>query len=205
MLPYRLDRLFLCLFALALGACSSNPMLLGAKVDQSGTLKVHPGLLGQPVPPELQQDKDTPRSDAATSGSSSFAKAAGFPGANGSEAGPQSGPRASENEIHFDFKEATIRPEYETLLQAHARRIAQNPNIRVRIEGNADERGPENLNKHLGMQRAVAVKQALVALGAAEKQIRAVSLGESKPKVSGHDETSWAENRRAEIIYEKQE
>jgi len=31
--------------------------------------------------------------------------------------------------------------------------------------------------------------------------MEAVSLGEEKPKATGNDEASWAENRRADLVY----
>lgn len=52
----------------------------------------------------------------------------------------------------------------------------------------------------LGQKRAVAVKKALSALGVNANQIETISFGEDKPKAKGHDETAWAENRRADLV-----
>ena len=90
-------------------------------------------------------------------------------------------------------------------MKAHARYLASNPKARVRIEGNADERGPVGYNSLLGLKRADNVRQSIIGYGAPEKQVLVKSLGESKPKLKGHDEESWAENRRADVVYERDE
>lgn len=56
-------------------------------------------------------------------------------------------------------------------------------------------------NLSLGQKRAESVKRSLTLLGVSEGQIESVSLGEEKPKNAGHDESAWAENRRADILY----
>ncbi len=75
----------------------------------------------------------------------------------------------------------------------------------MRIEGNADERGSAGFNNILALKRASNVRQAIIGHGAAEKQVVVKSLGEAKPKLKGHDEESWAENRRADVVYEREE
>jgi peptidoglycan-associated lipoprotein len=69
------------------------------------------------------------------------------------------------------------------------------------IQGNTDERGSREYNIALGQKRADAVKRTMTLLGAQEAQIESVSYGKEKPKNPGHDETAWAENRRADIVY----
>ena len=72
----------------------------------------------------------------------------------------------------------------------------------MRIEGNADERGSREYNLALGQRRSEAVKQMMQLLGARADQIESVSFGEEKPRATGHDEASWAENRRGDIVYQ---
>ena len=67
------------------------------------------------------------------------------------------------------------------------------------IEGHADERGSEEYNLALGERRAEAVRKYLAALGVPSSQMRIVSYGESRPAVTGHDESAWGLNRRAEF------
>jgi peptidoglycan-associated lipoprotein len=69
------------------------------------------------------------------------------------------------------------------------------------IQGNTDERGSREYNLALGQKRAEAVKKTLLLLGAREEQLESVSLGEEKPRNSGHDEAAWAENRRDDMLY----
>ena len=64
-----------------------------------------------------------------------------------------------------------------------------------------DKRGSREYNLALGQKRADAVKRMLALLGAQEEQLEAVSLGEEKPKNEGQNEAAWAENRRADMLY----
>ena len=85
---------------------------------------------------------------------------------------------------------------------AHASYLSQNRNRKVRLEGHADERGSREYNMALGQRRAIAVRNATTALGVGGDRIEAISFGEDKPKATGHDEASWAQNRRVEIVYD---
>jgi len=87
------------------------------------------------------------------------------------------------------------------VIQAHARYLREHPEVKVRIEGNADERGSSEYNLALGQQRSSGVQKVMTLLGVPESRIEAVSLGKEKPKATGHDETSWSENRRSDIVY----
>ena len=69
----------------------------------------------------------------------------------------------------------------------------------IRVEGHADERGTVDYNMALGQRRADAVKQHLVSGGVSSGRVSAVSLGEERPAASGHNESAWSQNRRAEI------
>jgi peptidoglycan-associated lipoprotein len=73
--------------------------------------------------------------------------------------------------------------------------------LAVRIEGHADERGGAEYNLALGQRRAETVARALRLLGVKDGQLEAISHGEERPRASGHDETAWAQNRRADIAY----
>jgi peptidoglycan-associated lipoprotein len=109
---------------------------------------------------------------------------------------------AHQRSIYFDFDRYEIKPEYQTLVVAHAQVMAKYPQVKVLIQGNADERGSREYNLALGQKRAEAVKRALVALGVAETRIEAVSLGEEKPVCTERSESCYAQNRRADILYE---
>ena len=107
----------------------------------------------------------------------------------------------SRRSVYFDFDSNLVKDEYRPLVTAHARYLQQNPGTKMRIEGNADERGSREYNIALGQRRSEAVKQMMQLLGARPDQIESVSFGEEKPRATGHDEASWAENRRGDIVY----
>jgi peptidoglycan-associated lipoprotein len=104
--------------------------------------------------------------------------------------------------IYFDFDSFAIRDEYRGTVEAHARHLMATPSRKVLIQGNTDERGSREYNLALGQKRAEAVRRAMAALGVAETQMEAVSLGEERPRATGADEASWAENRRADLVYQ---
>ena len=87
------------------------------------------------------------------------------------------------------------------MLAAHARRLAASPNLKVRLEGHTDERGSREYNIGLGERRAQSVRRALLLQSVGDGQLNTVSYGEERPAVDGHDEGSWAKNRRVEIVY----
>ena len=107
----------------------------------------------------------------------------------------------SKRSVYFDLDSNIVKDEFKPLVSAHARYLQQNRSAKMTIQGNADERGSREYNLALGQRRADAVKQAMQVLGAQNAQIETVSFGEEKPKLTGHDEASWAENRRADIVY----
>jgi len=108
----------------------------------------------------------------------------------------------SQRSIYYDLDQYTVKDEYRSLLQAHAKYLADNPKAKLIIQGNCDERGSREYNLALGQKRSDGVKKALVLLGVKETQIESVSLGEEKPKSEGNDEAAWSQNRRADLVYE---
>ncbi len=114
---------------------------------------------------------------------------------------PDNSAALSQRIIYFDYDSSEVETKYREVVQAHARRLANNPTFAVTLEGHADERGSREYNLALGERRANTIRQQMVLLGAAAEQLRSVSYGEERPRVEGHDETSWAQNRRVEILY----
>ncbi len=107
----------------------------------------------------------------------------------------------SRRVIYFELDSSEVKQEDRATVSAHARYLAGNPNAAVAVEGHADERGSREYNLALGERRGNAVRQLLLAEGAAAKQLQVVSYGEEKPVTLGHDEGSWQQNRRVEIVY----
>ena len=109
----------------------------------------------------------------------------------------------SKRSIYFDYDSNTVKDEFKPIVAAHARYLSLNrSSVRMRVEGNTDERGSREYNLALGQRRADAVKQMMELLGAGAGQIETVSFGEEKPRAQGSDEKAWAENRRADIRYQ---
>jgi peptidoglycan-associated lipoprotein len=106
-----------------------------------------------------------------------------------------------ERLVHFDFDSYLVRPSDQPMIERHARYLTTAPQLTLRIEGHADERGGSEYNLALGMRRADSVRRALALLGVANTRIEIVSWGEERPAAPDHDEASWEQNRRAEIIY----
>ena len=105
----------------------------------------------------------------------------------------------SKRQIYFDYDKYDVKDEYRGLIEAHAKYLRENPNAKMLIQGNADERGSREYNLALGQRRAEAVTKMMVLMGARPEQIEAVSWGEEKPRMTGHDEASWQENRRSDF------
>jgi peptidoglycan-associated lipoprotein len=105
-----------------------------------------------------------------------------------------------QSSIYFDYDHDEIKPQFRGVIEDHAKYLRQNPTIHARIEGNADERGSREYNVALGQRRAEAVMKALSLLGVPADRMEAVSYGEEKPRGTGHDEASWAENRRDDLV-----
>jgi len=101
--------------------------------------------------------------------------------------------------IHFDYDKALIRGGDAAVLDQKVAILQANPGLQIRISGHCDERGSDEYNLALGNRRATAAKQYLVSHGIDAGRIETVSYGEERPLASGHDEESWAQNRRDEV------
>jgi peptidoglycan-associated lipoprotein len=173
---HKLATLLLVGAALALGACGSKPPKPGPST----------------APTEV--------SGGAQSEGANAANAAGALGSQEETGGPQAGLLATRI-VYFDFDSAVIKGQGVDVVAAHAKYLAANPQARVRLEGNTDERGSREYNIGLGDRRAQSVRRAMLLQGVSEGQITTVSYGEERPADPGHDEAAWAKNRRVEIVY----
>ena len=169
--------LALCL-ALTLGACADKPAAPAAATSSDA------------VAPTAGTTAGTGTSDSGQG------RALPGQGAQGADAA-----LLAKTTIYFDFDSSEIKPEFTTVIAAHGKRLASDRALKVRLEGNTDERGSAEYNVALGERRAQAVKRALLLQGATEGQLTTVSYGEERPVADGHDEAAWAQNRRVEIVY----
>jgi peptidoglycan-associated lipoprotein len=99
--------------------------------------------------------------------------------------------------IYFDFDQFTVRPDAVDALSKQAQWLTRYPAVKVRIEGNCDERGTEEYNFGLGARRAESVKEFLINHGVDGSRITTVSYGKARPIDAGDDEDAWAKNRNA--------
>ncbi len=108
----------------------------------------------------------------------------------------------AEKVIYFEYDSDQISVDYQALIVHHGKYLAANPDMTVRLEGHADERGSREYNVALANRRAQAVRRLVLFQGVAADQVTVISYGEEKPVALGHDEESWRINRRVELVYE---
>jgi peptidoglycan-associated lipoprotein len=102
--------------------------------------------------------------------------------------------------IFFDTDRFNVDAEDQATLQRQAQWLARYPNVRVTVEGHADERGTREYNLALGERRANSAKNYLGSLGVDASRVQTVSYGKERPQALGSDEQSWAQNRRAVTV-----
>lgn len=107
----------------------------------------------------------------------------------------------SKRSFFYPLDEDTVQNADKPAVQAHGKYLGEHPERKVRVEGNADERGSNEYNLALGQRRADGVKKMLVLSGAKASQVEAISYGEEKPRSTSHDESAWSQNRRSDIKY----
>jgi peptidoglycan-associated lipoprotein len=157
------------------------------------------GCGSKPVKP-APSTAPTENAGAASEGANAANAAGGALGSQEEVGGPQAGLLATRI-VYFDFDSAVIKGQGVDVVAAHAKYLAANPQARVRLEGNTDERGSREYNIGLGDRRAQSVRRSLLLQGTSEGQLTTVSYGEERPADPGHDEAAWAKNRRVEIVY----
>lgn len=104
--------------------------------------------------------------------------------------------------IFFGFDSDSISDEYSDVLIAHGKYLANNPEVKVRLEGHTDERGTREYNLALSEKRAQSVRRFLMLYGARGESIGVYGFGEELPLALGSNETAWSENRRVELVYD---
>ena len=106
---------------------------------------------------------------------------------------------ANQRVVLFDFDSYVVKDEYRGLVEAHAKRLANDRKIALSLEGHTDERGGREYNLALGQKRAEAVAKSLSLLGVGANQVEPVSFGKERPAAQGSTEEAWAKNRRVEL------
>ncbi len=102
--------------------------------------------------------------------------------------------------VYFDFDRSVIRADAKSVMKENVQWLKANPKVKIRIEGNCDERGTIEYNQALGQRRASAAKKYLTDLGISSKRISLISYGKEKPVCSDATEECWQQNRRDDFI-----
>jgi peptidoglycan-associated lipoprotein len=102
--------------------------------------------------------------------------------------------------VYFDYDMSEIRPDAEQVLRAKLEILRNSPQVQLRIEGHADERGSNEYNLALGNRRAQAVVDFFTNFGLDGNRFSIVSYGEERPAAQGSNEEAWSQNRRAEFV-----
>jgi peptidoglycan-associated lipoprotein len=160
-------------------------VFVGVVVGACG--KKQPPVQPEPTPPPVQQQPQTPASTPVRDDSAER------------EAELRRLRAVLEQVVYFDYDESSIRVDAQQALAAKVPYLRQNPGIRIRIEGHADERGSVEYNLALGMRRANAVRDYLTGFGLDASRFDVHSFGEDRPAAQGSNEAAWSQNRRAEF------
>lgn len=171
-----------------LGACASGVNLNEVPVSDATGKKVDPAPATPPVVEAPKPDSNLNSRDVKTI-------------TVDEKAASGAGPGGTARIIYFDYDSFAVRPEFQSVLEAHARYLNADRKRHVFIEGHTDERGGREYNIALGQKRAEAVRRVLGLLGVADSQVEAVSFGKEKLADSSGTEDGFAKNRRAEISY----
>jgi len=168
---------FIVAAAALLSACSSTKLQEAPKVEEKPVAQV--------TPPAADTSREVRPVETAT-------------------VDPLNDPKGvlANRSVYFDFDSYVVRDDGKPVVENHSAYLTKNKQRKILIQGNTDERGGTEYNLALGQKRAEAVRKSMSALGVADTQMEAVSLGKEKPKATGHDEAAWAENRRADIVYQ---
>jgi len=102
--------------------------------------------------------------------------------------------------IYFDFDKSFIRDDAKAFMATNAEWLKSHPKVKIKIEGNCDERGTKEYNQALGQRRAASAKKYLTEMGIAGNRISLLSYGKEKPVCSEHDENCWQKNRRDDFV-----
>ena len=106
-----------------------------------------------------------------------------------------------QRQVYFDFDRDNVKPEFQAIINCHAKYLRDRPSARVTLEGHADERGTREYNLGLGERRGNSVNAALAAAAGSSSQLTVVSYGEERPVCTASSEDCWAQNRRVEFVY----
>jgi peptidoglycan-associated lipoprotein len=195
------------LLALLLTACASGVKLNEVPVVDKKGSDVSSGTSGSGMSEISSSDSSSsqqvqqPKSSVEPVSSLGNDKASNQDNLSANQDNLSAGPANVEKIVYFDYDSYTIKPEFQSTIEAHAQFLKANNRAKLSLEGHTDERGGREYNLALGQKRADAVRQGLTLLGVNAAQVETVSFGEEKPAMQGNDESAFSKNRRAEFFY----
>tara|TARA_R100000501_G_scaffold13654_3_gene24887 strand:+ start:5859 stop:6401 length:543 start_codon:yes stop_codon:yes gene_type:complete len=108
--------------------------------------------------------------------------------------------KVGSDTIYFAYDSSSLDDEARSTLDKQAAWLSQYPNVRVSIEGHADERGTREYNLALGERRANAVATYMQQQGVTSGRVTTISYGKERPAVEGSSEAAYAQNRRGVTV-----
>ncbi len=102
--------------------------------------------------------------------------------------------------IYFDFDKSFIRDDARSAMKSNAEWLKSHPKVKIKIEGNCDERGTIEYNQALGQRRATSAKKYLTDMGISASRISLISYGKEKPVCREQSEECWQKNRRDDFV-----
>ena len=164
-----------------------NPLIL----SMVGMIAIGCSSTKPPVMPTSATTNITPANANATTGAT-----------DNSNVNPTATATANHNSVYFAFNQHDINNNYNGIIKANADYLTTDTAANIQIQGNTDDIGSEEYNLALGQQRADVVKQTLIADGVSANKIEAISNGKLKAKYLNDNDSSKAQNRRADILYQ---
>lgn len=179
------------LAALVAGGCANKEVVKSEEpVVKAEPVKVEPPKPEPPKPVEQPMPVEQPKAEPPKQEEMQAAKAVA--------------PEANFETVYFDFDKSDLRQDARDVLYKNAEiMLKNNPDVKIQIQGNCDERGSAEYNLALGERRAKSAQQYLITLGVQADRLSIISYGKEKPAVEGHDEAAWAKNRRDDFVIVK--
>lgn len=144
---------------------------------------------------------DEPKPTAGGGGGGSTVNPAPAPAASGIRPGSQEDLAVNAGDrVFFDYNQYSLKPDAVRTLQRQAAWMQRNANVRLIVEGHADERGTREYNIALGERRATAARNYLVSQGIDARRVATISYGKERPAVLGSNEGAWRQNRRGVAV-----
>jgi peptidoglycan-associated lipoprotein len=103
-------------------------------------------------------------------------------------------------DVFFDLDSYALRDDAKVALDLAAKLLRDKADVNVTLEGHCDERGTVEYNQALGEKRANAARDYLLNAGVSVARVQTLSYGKERPFAEGHDESAWAQNRRAHFV-----